>query len=424
MSHTFTYTTTKPRAMCAHVFGGGMLVGFEEHVETLADLETFDLGLETVRTNYPDVEVKHFTDSKDATQWKFDWPKDVEIFYGNPRCSGFSNFNAGMGDDRRGPCAQQTIDIRQIVTLSELHQPKVLVMESVQQFHTVGKALMDEIATRLTPLGYRFAVLKHNVGTFGVPQHRPRLFFVAYKRELKFNVPPPPVARKWTTVGDALHDLLDEQFRPSRMGEEEPRLYKDYSVGEHGIDLYNWIRHPDLKQTELMKVLQPGFGMKDIFTEELPDKYRRTRLSGVGFGFHAFSRFALDRPAKVIYAKAKYVHPTFDRLLTVRESARLMGIPDSYRYLGGALYAQVGNGVAPPVASWVAHWATQCVQERNPRDDFHYPDGVGEGPKDARDVDFKLFDYTDCVPALQRKRDYFKEKGVEMNRSSYAYDSY
>jgi len=45
------------------------------------------------------------------------------------------------------------------------------------------------------------------------------------------------------------------------------------------------------------------------------------------------------------------IHPAQDRLLTIRESARLQGFPDSFRFRGTVKdrYRQIGNAVAVPV---------------------------------------------------------------------------
>jgi DNA (cytosine-5)-methyltransferase 1 len=49
-------------------------------------------------------------------------------------------------------------------------------------------------------------------------------------------------------------------------------------------------------------------------------------------------------------------HKVRSRLLTPREGARLMGLPDSYRLPDGATAALhvVGDGVAVPVVRWLA----------------------------------------------------------------------
>lgn len=73
---------------------------------------------------------------------------------------------------------------------------------------------------------------------------------------------------------------------------------------------------------------------------------------------------------------SRFIHPYEDRLLTVREQARLMGYPDYHIFLGSrdAQYDMVGEAVPPPLAKAIAqHIATLLEGEAsdNPRAPQH-----------------------------------------------------
>ncbi|MEM2079526.1 MAG: DNA cytosine methyltransferase, partial [Nitrososphaerota archaeon] len=63
--------------------------------------------------------------------------------------------------------------------------------------------------------------------------------------------------------------------------------------------------------------------------------------------------------APTIHGKSRFIHPYEDRLLTVREQARLMSFPDNHVFYGGidSQFDQVGEAVPPLLAKKIA----QCV---------------------------------------------------------------
>jgi DNA (cytosine-5)-methyltransferase 1 len=55
-------------------------------------------------------------------------------------------------------------------------------------------------------------------------------------------------------------------------------------------------------------------------------------------------------------SKGRYIHPTEDRVLSLREGARLQGVPDEWVFEGRdyPVARQIGNGVPVPLARAVA----------------------------------------------------------------------
>ena len=64
-------------------------------------------------------------------------------------------------------------------------------------------------------------------------------------------------------------------------------------------------------------------------------------------------RLAANSPAPTVMGKSRFIHPYYDRLLTVREMARLQGFPDDHKFCGSIndQINQVGEAVPPPLAA-------------------------------------------------------------------------
>ena len=68
--------------------------------------------------------------------------------------------------------------------------------------------------------------------------------------------------------------------------------------------------------------------------------------------------------APTVLGSSRFIHPYEDRLLTVREQARLMGFPDNHVFLGGRdeQYNQVGEAVPPPLAKVIAQEIMKVIR--------------------------------------------------------------
>lgn len=89
---------------------------------------------------------------------------------------------------------------------------------------------------------------------------------------------------------------------------------------------------------------------------------RRSAAAGEGSRSTYYGRLNPDRPAYTISTyfnrpgNGCFIHPIADRLITIREAARLQGFPDSFRFAGRgrSRFVQVGNAVPPLLAYQLA----------------------------------------------------------------------
>lgn len=116
---------------------------------------------------------------------------------------------------------------------------------------------------------------------------------------------------------------------------------------------------------EVVAAVPPGGNWRDLpqdFPSARVEQIRRSAAAGEGSRSTYYGRLHPDRPAYTISTyfnrpgNGCFIHPVFDRLITVREAARLQGFPDSFRFAGGgrARFVQVGNAVPPLLAYHLA----------------------------------------------------------------------
>jgi DNA (cytosine-5)-methyltransferase 1 len=192
-------------------------------------------------------------------------------------------------------------------------KPMAFVMENVVQIAEgpLRDALVKEFRAAGFPTIHFNELFAENYGT---PSHRRRLFISNLKID-------PPRAEKAPTVAQALADL-------PRPGPKPP----------------NHLPHP-LSGDKLYRIRQlpPG---RSLYS------YR----AGTGKVHGNWWRLKSDELAPTVTGNSRFVHPTEDRLLTVREHARLMGFPDDHLLRGGRdiQYDVVGEAVPPPLSKAIA----------------------------------------------------------------------
>jgi len=249
--------------------------------------------------------------------------------------------------------------------------PKTMVLENVygtlrsnrgQDFLAIGTAFAD--------LGYQFGGIIVNAMDF-IPQSRPRLFIIGIRPEVEIPaslVAPGPI-RRWhpKAVTDAFaqypatvaaHWVWWNLPTPPQQDQRVADLLENTPTG------VQWHTPEEtqallamMSQTNLAKVLDAQkAGIPIVGT-----LYRRTR-NGVQRAEVRFDGISgcLRTPTggssrqTVMVVDADQIR---SRLLSPREAARLMGLPDSYRLpvRYHDAYHLAGDGVAVPVVRFLAH---------------------------------------------------------------------
>jgi DNA (cytosine-5)-methyltransferase 1 len=184
----------------------------------------------------------------------------------------------------------------------------------------------ESIRKQLDDLGYETHWRLLNASDFGVSQLRPRVVFVAFRRDVASGFEwPTPMERRPPTVGQLLQDLMA-------------------SNGWSGAELWKQ------RANEIAPTLVGGshkHGGPDLGPTRARRAWESLSVDGRGI--------ANEPPA-----------PDFVGLprLTLRMAARVQGFPDSWEFAGGKTqaYRQIGNAFPPPVAAAVAAQIAQCLK--------------------------------------------------------------
>lgn len=304
---------------------------------------------------------------------------ELDLLAGGPPCQGFS-INApirSLDDDRNHL-------FRDYLRIAEALKPKAILIENVPGIVSLGKGtVVEQIYIELKRLGYDVSHRILFAGHYGVPQMRFRTIFLAIRRgktsiqfpeprynasavanfagakELCLNVPP-LFARNlepYTSVWDALSDLPTQpsEKKQSTRYRTSPQSKYQRELRCDATHVYN---HQSANlgavNIERLQHIPQGGSWRDIPFELLPAGLKRARRSD---HTKRYGRLHKDGLCSTILTKCdphwgSFFHPTQDRVISVREAARIQSFPDKFRFSGTVTqqYAQVGNAVPPLMA--------------------------------------------------------------------------
>jgi DNA (cytosine-5)-methyltransferase 1 len=322
---------------------GGLSLGFEQvGFRILAGIDSWKDALETFKANHKDSKtILHDLSKPDFNSISNQLNDQVNIIIGGPPCQGFSISGKRNPEDPRNK-----LYIGFVEAINHF-KPEAFVMENVPNLASMQKGLiLDSILKEFGELGYKTFHKILLASDYGVPQNRRRLFVVGFRDDVNFSFPMPK--DKKVNCEEAISDLpnggiTDGMNYPCEHKSDYQQLMrkKSHQLFNHQITTHT------VQTTSIIALVPDGGNYKD-----LPVELRNTRNVNI-----AWTRFNSKKPSHTIDTGHRHhFHYKFNRVPTVRESARLQSFPDNFIFYASktSQYKQVGNAVPPLLAAELA----------------------------------------------------------------------
>lgn len=306
-------TNKKLRAIDLFAGIGGIRKGFEALGADFVYSNDFDVhAAETYRANFGEIDT---TDIRKVNENKL---PDFDILLAGFPCQAFSiaGLRKGFGDTR----GTLFFEIERILAKKK---PKAFLLENVRALenHDQGRTLKTILAVLKDKLKYDVHYKILNAKDFGVPQNRPRIYIVGFKKKTDFKFPE-------GNARVALKTILEKNV--------DPKHYISQKYYE-GLERHRQ-RHASRGN---------GFGYQVLDTNGVSGAL-------VVGGMGRERNLIKDKPILVWkngMDKLQYKNALGIRKLTIKECARLQGFDDKFVFpvANTHAYKQLGNSVAVPV---------------------------------------------------------------------------
>ncbi len=250
-----------------------------------------------------------------------------DVILAGPPCQGFSTLGKRDKKDERNKLSLLLLDWAKSTCA------KVIVIENVPQF--LNSEYHKTLVKEFKKMGYEYTSWVLNASEFNTPQNRKRSFTIFSL----IGLPEQPItSTKKITVKEAFKGL---------------NLVAD-ADGMHSVP------QPTALALERIKAV-PRDGSKIDLMEKFPHLCPKSWFKMGHQAVDVWGRMHWNKPSNTIRcsfqrpSKGRYLHPTENRCITLREGARLQGIPDHWNFHGSktSIARQIGNGVPIPLAKAV-----------------------------------------------------------------------
>ena len=251
-----------------------------------------------------------------------------DVIIAGPPCQGFSSLGKRNKKDARNKLSLALID------WAKKSDAKVVVVENVPQF--LKSDYWAKLVKEFSKMGFENTHWVLDASEYGVAQKRVRSFTIFSKIGLPEK---PKPSKRNMTVRDAFAGLSPKALRDGMHSSPPPSelaLKRISKIPLKGSKVNLMMTHPELCPESWFAL---GGQATDVWGRIDLDKASNT------------IRCAFQNPSK-----GRYLHPSENRVITLREGARLQGVSDEWIFSGSrtSIAKQIGNGVPIPLAEAVA----------------------------------------------------------------------
>ncbi len=363
----------KPIAVELFAGAGGLMLGLEmAGFNSVVANEIHPDPCKTLRHNFPNsrvVEGSIVGMSGDELLKRAGTSKgelgDIDLVAGGPPCQGFSTAGLKNPSDSRNNLVGEFVRV-----VAEL-RPKYFLLENVSGLTTMYNGeLFKNLLYQIEAIGYKYNYGIVKAAQYGVPQMRKRLIILGARDGEPPAIPTPTHydpkdanlfnigLKPYTTIGDAFGDLkIIDQGETGQEYASDPKTEYQKYLRENANKLLNHQASKHRQQTmDYYGLVPPGGTSLDI------PKHLRNRKQGI-------QRLPLDGISRTVTTEpTDLLHPTLNRIPTVREMARIQSFPDRFEFLGQRTTGnkmrrlgycsqtqQVGNAVPPLLAKAIGN---------------------------------------------------------------------
>lgn len=309
----------RARVPMVDLFCGAGLLGVAFRDRGFEPALALDIDANCVRSY--NANVAHIAEVASAKRVR---PVLARLLLAAPPCQGFSTLGRrDARDERNALCLN-------VPAWAEATRASVVVVENVPPFLESGH--WRRMVARLEDCGYEHVAWVLDAADFGAPQRRRRAFTIASKIGLPRR-PKRSAAR-----------IVDEVF--ANIKARDP--------------LHVW-PSPSALALRRFRRIPPGGDWRDLYLRapgECPRSWGRLGAQATD----VWGRVKLGVAGNTLKSRfqnpslGRYIHPELHRVISLREGARMQGVPDDWVLFGHreAIVRQIGNGVPLQLGTAVA----------------------------------------------------------------------
>jgi DNA (cytosine-5)-methyltransferase 1 len=271
---------------------------------------------------------------------------EVDGIFGGPPCQGFSSIG------RRDPSDARRKLLGHFFRIVAEVKPKFFVMENVRGLlDKDGRGELDEGLRHVNASYHIEDPHVWDASDYGAATKRKRIFVIGTRKDIGVVVTDADVAKHKklaATVRDAIGDLATASLKEDDRGFDVWKIPSVTNSSEYARSLHS----PDSTTTGLRVT---------VHREEIARRFSQVPQGGKDdVGRHPRLDWTKQCPTlragtgsdKGSYQAVRPLHPSENRVITVREAARLQGFPDEHRFHPTVWHSfrMIGNSVAPLMA--------------------------------------------------------------------------